>query len=107
SDSRLALQEISIRLLARCRYDLLTLDDEVRALDRHRTPPPLRIGLAERHALELDAADATVLLDDTHGPGEKLELDALVLGVVDLAVVRAHLLARPPVHHSDLCAEPA
>src|SRR5207244_4064982 len=64
------------------------------------------VGLAERHPLELDTACASVLLDDPHGRGEELELDALVLGVVDLAVVGAHLFARASVYDRDVRTHP-
>src|SRR5437867_3772105 len=83
----------------------VALDGEVRPLDGHGAAPARRIRLAERHALELDTADAAVLLDDLHGRGVEVELDALVLGVVDFAVVRAHLFARAPVDDGDLGTE--
>jgi len=72
-------------------------DDDV-AVDREFEPRSARAGggltrpLPERHALELDARGAPILLDDAARCGEELEADALVARVVDLAVVRAHLL---------------
>src|SRR5206468_7066546 len=87
------------------RDDGVALDRVVRPLDGHGATPARRIRLAERHALEFDTADAAVLLDDLHGRGVEVELDPLVLGVVDLAVVRAHLFARAPVDNGDLGAE--
>src|SRR5205823_8753534 len=90
---RVAVDPVEHRYLPDGRDDRVTVDDEVRSLDGDRTSATRGVRLAQRHALELDAAGATVLFDDAHRGAEELELDALVLGVVDLAVVRAHLLA--------------
>src|SRR5207253_10228012 len=90
ANSLLALEEIEIRDLANGGDRRVALDDEVRAFDRDGAPPARRVRLAESHTLELDAADAAVLLDEPDRRGKELEADALVLGVVDLAGVRAH-----------------
>src|SRR5439155_3164777 len=93
ANSLLAVEEIKIRDLADGGDRRVALDDEVRAFDRDGTPPAGRVRLAESHTLELDAADAAVLFDEPDRRGKELEADALVLGVVDLAVVRAPCLA--------------
>src|SRR5438552_638244 len=105
ANAGVALDPVEHRDLADRGDDRVALDREVLALDRHRTAPARCVRLAEGHALELDAADAAVLLDDLHRSGVEVELDALVLRVVDLAVVRAHLLARAPVDDGHLGAE--
>src|SRR5437867_2112538 len=105
ANAGIALYPVEYRDLADRRDDGVALDRVVRPLDGHGATPARRIRLAERHALEFETADAAVLLDDLHGRGVEVELDALVLGVVDLAVVRAHLFARAPVDNADLGAE--
>src|SRR3989449_606848 len=99
ADALLTLEEVEVRHLSDRRDDRVALNHEIRALDRHGAAPPGGIGLAERHALELDAPDPAVLLDDADRGREELKLDALVLGIVDLCVMGAHLLARTPVDH--------
>ena len=43
---------------------LVALDDELGALDRHRAAAAGGVGLAELHALHLDAGDLAVVVDD-------------------------------------------
>src|SRR6266568_3895937 len=105
-DALLALEEVEVRHLADRGDRRVALDHEVRPFDRNGSPPAGGVGLAEGHALELDAADAAVLLDDANRRREELEADAFVLRVVDLAVVRAHLFSRPPVNDGHVRAEP-
>jgi len=106
-DARRRVHPVEDRGLPDGRDDRVALDDELGALDRDRPTAARRVRLAEGHALELDATGAAVLLDDPDRGGEELELDALMLGIVDLGVMRAHLLARAPVDDGDLGAEAA
>ena len=93
--------------------DLIAGDDELGALHGHRTAPPGGVWLAQRHALHLDAGHLVrgmavkTVGDDPHGCAQQLKLDALFLGLVDLAFVGGHLLARPAVQTGHLPGAPA
>src|SRR5207244_12841337 len=62
----LALEEVEVRHLADRGNGRVALDYEVRAFDRHRAPTARGVRLAERHALELDAANAAVPFHDSN-----------------------------------------
>jgi len=55
------------------------------------------IGLAQAHAQQLQPASATVALQDTHGVGEQLQGDALLLRLVHFEGVGGHLGARAAI----------
>ena len=94
---------VELRVLADRGDDLVALDDELGALDGHRPAAAGGVGLAQFHALHLDAGDLLrVVGDDADGRDQELELDAFFLGLVDLGVVSGHLLARAAVEAGDL-----
>src|SRR6266513_3259507 len=105
ANTLLAIEEVEVRHLADRGYRRVAVDNEVRAFDRDGAAPAGGVRLAEGHPLELDAADAAVLFDEPDRRGEELEADALVLRVVDLAVMRTHLLARAAVHNGHVRAQ--
>ncbi len=94
---------VELRVLADGADDLVALDHELRALERHGAATAGRVGLAELHADHLDAVDLAGVVGE-HPDGGYLEhqTNALLLGLVDLGVVGGHLLARAAVEAGDL-----
>src|SRR5450759_4068860 len=102
-DALLLGRAVELGVLADRRDDLVALNDELAALDGHGAAAAGGVGLAELHAQHLDAGDLVGGVGkDAHGRAEQLQLDALLLGLVDLGVVGGHLLARPAVQAGDL-----
>ncbi|OPZ46231.1 MAG: hypothetical protein BWY94_00791 [Actinobacteria bacterium ADurb.BinA094] len=102
-DALLLAGAVQLGVLADGGDDLVALDDELGALDRHRAAAAGGVRLAQLHALHLDAGDLVALVrEDAQRGAEQLELDALLLGLVDLGVVGRHLLARATVEAGDL-----
>ena len=71
------------------------------AVDRLRTPPALLVGLAQPHALQLDAAHLAAGAEDLDRGDEVLELDLLGEALLDLLGRRRHL-AGAPIGDGDL-----
>ncbi len=82
-----------IGLLANCRDDRITFDDELGTLNRHWPTPSAFIRGAQFSLDTLKTGYPTRLALDTHGCGEIMNIDSLGQSALDLFWVSRHLLA--------------
>ena len=95
-------QPVELRSLADREQHAVAVDDELRAGHRRRPASAGGVGLAERHALELDAHDLAVVVgDDPCRRRLEDRASALLEHLVDL-VGRGHVLHVAPVDERDL-----
>ena len=102
----LPLEAGEVRLLADRGDQHVAGEHVVRALDRHRPAAAALVRLAELHLLHFQAGDLAVRADHPDRGDEGLDLDALLLGLLDLPGVGRHLRDGAPVGDHDLGAEP-
>ncbi len=83
--------------------DSVRHDDELTALDGRDAAPAGGVGLAEAHLHALEAHDVLVrVAQDLDGVVQELELDALLLGVVDLLSPGGQLVTAAAVDYEHL-----
>ena len=77
--------------------------EELGAGDLDRAATAGGVGLTQLHAPALDLGEpAALVADEAHRQGEKVEDDALLLGVLDLLGARRQLVVAAPVDDVDL-----
>ena len=96
------LESCRIQFLSDRRNDGIHIQDLKLAFYRHRTAPPGSIRLTQFHDLQFDLFHFSVFRNDLGRIGQELEGNAFLNGVVDLFLIRRHLISGPPIDDIDI-----